>query len=57
MLRKLNPLTASFATGKKAFKQRAVLDETIHIKHGRDTKVALFEKFDFVYTAARETRR
>ena len=30
---------------------------SIHIEHGLDTKVALFKKFDFVYTAARETRR
>ncbi|EJK73699.1 hypothetical protein THAOC_04662 [Thalassiosira oceanica] len=26
---------------KKALKQRAILDETIHVEHGRDTKVTL----------------
>ncbi|EJK49905.1 hypothetical protein THAOC_31169, partial [Thalassiosira oceanica] len=37
---------------KKAFKDRAQLNESIHVEHGRNTKVPLFNKFEFVYYSA-----
>ncbi|EJK67029.1 hypothetical protein THAOC_11984, partial [Thalassiosira oceanica] len=41
---------------KKALKQRAILDETIHVEHGRDTKVPIFQKFEFVYRSKAVSR-
>ncbi|EJK77406.1 hypothetical protein THAOC_00768 [Thalassiosira oceanica] len=41
---------------KKAFKDRAQLNESIHVEHGRNTKVPLFNKFEFVYYSAPGSR-
>ena len=45
-----------FINGKKVFKQRAQLNESIHVEHGRDTKVPVYNKFEFVYQCAPGTK-